>query len=49
MKTKIVGCHTADSKPDKQEINGTLILTPLVFPVKKLIDTLTVARKSTIR
>ncbi len=28
---KIVSCHTADSKPIKQEINGTVILRPLVF------------------
>jgi hypothetical protein len=32
MKTKIVSCHTADSKPVKQEVNGTVILPPLVFP-----------------
>ncbi len=32
IKTKIAGCHTADSKPVKQEINGTVILPPLVFP-----------------
>jgi len=32
-KTKIVSCHTADSKPGKQEVNGTVILPPLVFPV----------------
>ncbi len=31
IKTKIVSCHTADSKPVKQEINGTVILPPLVF------------------
>jgi hypothetical protein len=30
---KIVSCHTADSKPVKQEINGTVILPPLVFRV----------------
>jgi hypothetical protein len=30
--TKIVSCHTADSKPVKQEVNGTVILPPLVFP-----------------
>ncbi len=30
---KIVSCHTADSKPVKQEVNGTVILPPLVFPV----------------
>jgi hypothetical protein len=33
IKTKIVSCHTADSKPVKQEVNGTVILPPLVFPV----------------
>jgi hypothetical protein len=33
-KTKIVSCHTADSKPVKQEVIGTVILTPLVFPVE---------------
>jgi hypothetical protein len=32
MKTKIVSCHTANSKPVKQEVNGTVILPPLVFP-----------------
>jgi len=32
IKTKIVSCHTTDSKPDKQEVNGTVILPPLVFP-----------------
>jgi hypothetical protein len=32
MKTKIVSCHTADSKPVKQEVNGTVILPPLEFP-----------------
>ncbi len=29
---KNVSCHTADSKPVKQEVNGTLIPPPLVFP-----------------
>ncbi len=29
--TKIVNCHTADSKPVKQEVNRTVILPPLVF------------------
>jgi len=33
IKTKIVSCHTAHSKPVKQEVNGTVILPPLVFPV----------------
>ncbi len=32
LKRKIVSCHTADSKPVKQEVNGTVILPPLVFP-----------------
>jgi hypothetical protein len=34
IKTKIVSCHTADSKPVKQEVNGTVILPPLVFTGK---------------
>jgi len=33
IKTKIVSCHTADSKPVKQEVNGTEILPPLVLPI----------------
>jgi hypothetical protein len=32
IKTEIVSCHTADSKPVKQEVNGTVILPPLLFP-----------------
>jgi hypothetical protein len=32
VKTKIVSRHTAYSKPVKQEVNGTMILPPLVFP-----------------
>ncbi len=32
IKTKIVSCHTADSKPVKQEVNSTEICPPLVFP-----------------
>jgi hypothetical protein len=32
IKSKIVICHTADSKPVKQEVNGTVILPLLVFP-----------------
>ncbi len=36
IKTKIVSCHTADSKPVKQEVNGTVILPPLVFPGQTL-------------
>ncbi len=34
IKTKIVSCHTADSKPVKQEVNGTVILPHLVFPAQ---------------
>ncbi len=36
IKTKIVSCHTADSKPVKQEANGTVILPPLVVPASPL-------------
>ncbi len=32
IKTKFFSCHTADSKPVKQEVNGTVILPPLAFP-----------------
>jgi hypothetical protein len=32
IKTKIVSGHTADSKHVKEEVNGTVILPPLVFP-----------------
>ncbi len=32
VKIKIVSCHTADPKPFKWEVNGTVILPPLVFP-----------------
>jgi hypothetical protein len=32
IKTNIVSCHTAGSKPVKQEVNGTVKLPPLVFP-----------------
>jgi len=31
-KTKIVSCHTADSKPVKQEVSGTMKVPLLVFP-----------------
>jgi hypothetical protein len=31
-KNKIVTFHTTDSKPVKQEVSGTVILPPLVFP-----------------
>jgi len=32
IKTKIINCHTADSKPVEQEVNSTVILPPLLFP-----------------
>ncbi len=32
IEIKNVSCHSADSKPVKQEVNGTVILPPLVFP-----------------
>jgi hypothetical protein len=31
-KNKIVSSQTADSKPVKQEVNGTVIFPPLVYP-----------------
>jgi hypothetical protein len=39
IKTKIVYCHSADFKPVKQEINGTVILPPLVFPDGEMYKT----------
>jgi hypothetical protein len=36
LKTKIVSCHTADSKQVKKEVNGTVILPALVFPAQTL-------------
>ena len=38
MKTKTVSIHTANSKPVKQEVNGTVILPPLVFPGKRYVS-----------
>jgi hypothetical protein len=32
IKTKIISSHTADSKPVKQEVTGTVTRPPLVFP-----------------
>ncbi len=37
IKTKIVICHRDDSKPVKQEVNGTVILPPLVLPAQTFI------------
>jgi hypothetical protein len=36
LQIKIVSCQTATSKPVKQEVNGTVILPPLVFPAYSL-------------
>jgi hypothetical protein len=38
IKTKIVSCHTADSKPVKKEVNGTVILPPLLFPAMPILE-----------
>ncbi len=38
IKTKNVSCHTADSKVVKQEVNGTVILPPLVFLAPTIKD-----------
>ncbi len=35
IKTTIATCHSADSKPVKQEVNGTVVLPRLVFPGEK--------------
>jgi hypothetical protein len=43
IKTKIVISHTADSKPVKQEVNGTVILPPLVFLAKGKIANIAVS------
>jgi hypothetical protein len=40
IKTKIVSCHTANFKPVKQEVNGKVILPPLVFPGQNVKDNL---------
>ncbi len=37
IKTKISSSHTADSKPVKQEVNGTVILPPLVFLARAFV------------
>jgi hypothetical protein len=39
----MVSCHTAVSKPVKQEVNGTVILPPFVFPA--LWDEMVLLRK----
>jgi hypothetical protein len=46
IKTNIVSCQTADSKPVKQEVNGTVILPPLVFSAQ-IRSFLFVAKAST--
>ncbi len=37
IKTEIVSYRTADNKPVKQEVNGTVIHPPLVVPVYGLV------------
>ncbi len=39
IKTKIVSSHTADSRPVKQEVKGTVILLPSVLPGLKIAPT----------
>ncbi len=39
-KNKIVSCHTANSKPVKREVNSTMILPPLEFPVSANVSIL---------
>ncbi len=43
IKTKIVSGHTADSKQAKLEVNGTVILPPLVFPGHSVVLTTTLS------
>jgi hypothetical protein len=40
-KTKIVTCHTANSKPVKQEVNGTVMHPPFSIPWPTAIDYVT--------
>jgi hypothetical protein len=40
----IYGCHTADCKPVEQEVNGTVILPPLVFSALSLSQSLPPSR-----
>ncbi len=35
---KNISCHTADSKPVKQEVNTIVILPPLVFPAISIVN-----------
>jgi len=48
IKTKIISCHTSDSKPVKQEVNGTVILPPLVFPGERYLKRKRVEEKDII-
>jgi hypothetical protein len=48
-KTKIVSFHTAHSKPVKQEVNCTVILPPLVFPVSLLVGQANPTRGNVIK
>jgi hypothetical protein len=44
IKTKIVSSHTADSKPVKQEVSGTVILPLLEFPALAYLGAASVAK-----
>ncbi len=41
IKTKIGSCHTVDSKPVKQEVNGTVILPPFSYFSYRVFNNLT--------
>ncbi len=47
-KNKIVSSHTANSKPVKQEVNSTVILPPLIFPVLVFKEFTFLEKNSTI-
>ncbi len=48
INTKIVSCHTADSKPVKQEVKSTVILPPLVFPGQTIMGLIGTCRIMTL-
>jgi hypothetical protein len=51
IKTKIVSCHTANSKAVKQEVNGTVILdtSPFSIPCLKVDFSLGLTETCTIK
>ncbi len=44
IKTTIVSCHTADSKPVIQEVKSTVMFPPLVFPGSLIKEPFTLAK-----